>query len=134
MPGLVTRDLDLERFVMTVRQQLTSLHYKETPALTKDRRTRSVPLPCSATDLSKKYLATHDPMEGARTLESSVEGLLFYLREKERVNKNYFNTAIWLPSIKKGGFPPSRVNDLQKSRHFFHLGLASKWSKYKGTI
>jgi integrase len=43
--GVRVQDLDLERGVITVRQQITALDYKPTPALTKNRRTRSVPHP-----------------------------------------------------------------------------------------
>ena len=121
--GVRVQDLDLERGVITVRQQITALDYKPTPVLTKNRRTRSVPLPSFVADLLKEHLTTHEPLEGERTLEPSVGGLIFYLREQKPINKNYFNTAIWLPAIKRAGLPRSRINGMHGLRHF----CASVW-------
>ena len=98
--GVRVQDLDLESGGITVRQQITALDYKPTPALTKNRRTRSVPFPPFVADLLKLHLAKYDPLEGERTLEPSLSGLIFYLRERKPINQNYSNQAIWLPVIK----------------------------------
>ena len=119
----MTQDIDLGRVVMTVRQQLTALDDKLTPALTKNRRTRSVPIPSFVADLLKEHLLTHEPLEGERTLEPSVGALIFFLRERKPMNNNYINTAIWLPAIRKAGLPRSRVNGMHGLRHF----CASMW-------
>ena len=121
--GVRVPDLDLERGVITVCQQITALDYKPTPALTKNRRTRSVPLPSFVADLVREHLATNQPFDGERTLEPSVGGLMFYLRERKPINENYFKKGIWLPAIKKAGLPRSRVNEIHGLRHF----CASTW-------
>ena len=104
--------------MITVRQEITALDYKPSPALTNNRRTRSIPLPPFVADLLQKHLTTHQPLEGERTLEPSVSGLIFYLRERKAVNKNYFTHAIWQPAVKKSGLPRSRVNGIHGLRHF----------------
>ena len=121
--GVRVQDLDFERGVITVRQQITALDYKPIPALPKNRRTRSVPLPFFVADLLIEHLTTHEPLDGERTLEPSVGGLIFYLRERKPINKNYFNNAIWLPAIKKARLPRSRVNGMHGLKHF----CASGW-------
>ena len=121
--GVRVQDLDLETGVITVRQQITALDYKPTPALTKNRRTRSVPIPPFVADLLKEHITTHEPLEGERTLEPCVGGLIFFLRERKPINKNYFNQGIWLPAIKCAGLPRSRVNGMHGLRHF----CASVW-------
>jgi len=121
--GVRVQDLDLETGVITVRQQITALDYKPTPALTKNRRTRSVPLPSFVADLLKEHITTHEPLEGERTLEPCVGGLIFFLRERKPINKNYFNQGIWFPAIKRAGLPRSRVNGMHGLRHF----CASTW-------
>ena len=121
--GVRVQDLDLERGVITVREQITALDYKPTPALTKNRRTRSIPLPPFVADLLREHLTAHEPLDGEQTREPSVGGLIFYLRERKPINKNYFNQVIWLPAIRKAGLPRSRVNGMHGLRHF----CASVW-------
>ena len=110
--GVRGQDFDLERDVITVRKQIAALDYKPTPALTTNRRTRSVPLPSFVADLLRQHLWTHEPLAGERALKPSIGGLIFYLRERKPINKNYFKNAIWLPAIKKAGLPRSRVNGM----------------------
>ena len=124
--GVRVQDLDLETGVITVRQQITALDYKPTPALTKNRRTRSVPIPPFVSDLLKEHITTHEPLEGERTLEPCVGGLIFFLRERKPINKNYFNQGIWFPAIKRAGLPRSRVNGMHGLRHF----CASMWLQH----
>ena len=68
-------------------------------------RTWLVPLPFYVADLLREYSSTHETLDGERTFEPSAGGLIFYFRERKSINKNYFNTAIWSPAVKKAGLP-----------------------------
>lgn len=120
------QDLVLERGVITVRQQTTLLNYKLTPALTKNRRTRLVQLPLFVADRLREPLTKHESLEGDRTLESSVGGTIFFLRERKPTNKDYFNQGIWLPAIVQAGLPRTRVNGMHGLMHF----NASMWLEH----
>jgi len=45
--------------------------------------------------------------------------LLLTSREKNALNRNYFNTFIWRPALQRAGVPDERVNGCHALRHFY---------------
>lgn len=121
--GLRVQDLDFEKSEITVRQQISPHKYRPTPTLTKNRKTRTVPVPEQVMNELKKHVDSIEPLEGERLLSPCVGGLIFFLRERLPINKNYFVTAFWHPAIKAAGLPRSRENGMHGLRHF----CASTW-------
>ena len=128
--GLRVQDLDLDRLELSVRQQIKLVATKPTPALPKFQKTRVVPLPAFVATQLQEFLLRTEPLRGERTLSPGVGGLLFTLREKLPINKNYFNTALWHPAINEAGMSRSRSNGMHALRHF----CASTWLEHGVSI
>jgi integrase len=45
--------------------------------------------------------------------------LLLYSREKKALGRNYINTFIWKPALKRAGVPVTRENGSHALRHFY---------------
>jgi len=45
--------------------------------------------------------------------------LLLYSREKKALGRNYINTFIWKPALKRAGVPMTRENGSHALRHFY---------------
>jgi integrase len=121
--GLRIQDIDLENSVIHVRQQIKVIGYAPTPCLPKGAKTRSVPIPEFVRDEIAEYLSTVEPLAGERTLDPSEAGIIFTLRERKPINKNYFNTAYWHKALKNAGISRMRTSGMHGLRHY----CASMW-------
>lgn len=121
--GLRTQDIDLENSIIHVRQQIKVVHYQPIPCLPKGTKTRSVPMPEYVRDELVEFLDTCHPLEGERTLEPSEAGIIFTLRERKPINKNYFNTAYWHKTLKAAEISRMRTSGMHGLRHY----CASMW-------
>lgn len=121
--GLRIQDIDLENSVIHVRQQIKVVGYKPIPALPKGKKTRSVPMPEHVRDQVEAFLKTCEPLEGERNLEPTEAGIIFTLRERKPINKNYFNTSHWDKTLKAAGVPKMRSTGMHGLRHY----CASTW-------
>ena len=121
--GLRIQDIDLENSVIHVRQQIKVIRYQPTPCLPKGGKTRSVPMPLFVRDEIAKFLSHVEPLAGERTLDPTEAGILFTLRERKPINKNYFNTAYWHKALKKAGISRMRTSGMHGLRHY----CASIW-------
>ena len=94
----------LENGLIPVCQQMTVLDYRPTPALTKKRANEVdfTPTLCGRS-VKREHLATYEPLDGKSTLEPSVGGLIFLLRERMPINMNYFNQGLSALVIKRAG-------------------------------
>jgi integrase len=121
--GLRIQDIDLQNSIIHVRQQIKVVRYQPIPCLPKGTKTRSVPMPDYVRDELVAFISTCDPLEGERTLEPSEAGVIFTLRERKPINKNYFNTAYWHKTLKSAGISRMRTSGMHGLRHY----CASKW-------
>jgi len=121
--GLRIQDIDFEKLELNVRQQVKLIDTRPTPALPKFKKTRVVPLPEFVAIELADYLRRYEVLNGERTSIPSVGGILFTLRERKPINKNYYNTTYWHPAIVSAGLPRSRTNGMHALRHF----CASTW-------
>lgn len=121
--GLRIQDFDLENSVIHVRQQIKLVSYKPIPTLPKGKKTRSVPMPEYVRDQVAVFLETCVPLEGERSLEPTEAGIIFTLRERKPINKNYFNTSYWDKTLKASGVPKMRSTGMHGLRHY----CASTW-------
>ena len=121
--GLRVQDVDFLRDELHVRQQVRIVAGIPTPALPKYGRTRTVPLP----EWVKHQLAAHidslRPLPGERDQGPGLGGLLFYGRERKPLNRNYFNSYIWRPTLAGLGVSSVRENGMHALRH----ACASTW-------
>jgi len=70
-----------------------------------------------------QFLRSCDPLQGERTLEPSEAGIIFTLRERKPINKNYFNTAYWHKTLKAAEISRMRTSGMHGLRHY----CASMW-------
>ena len=128
--GLRTQDIDFERLEVNVRQQIKLIDTRPTPALPKFKRTRVVPLPEFVAQRLSDFLETAEVLEGERSYSPSIGGIIFTLRERKPINKNYYNTTYWHPAILAAGLLRSRTNGTHALRHF----CASAWLEHGVSI
>ena len=128
--GLRLQDIDFEKLELNVRQQIKLIDTKPTPALPKFKRTRVVPLPEFVAQRLSEFLQSAEVLEGERSYSPSVGGIIFTLRERKPINKNYYNTTYWHPAILSAGLLRSRVNGTHALRHF----CASTWLEHGVSI
>jgi integrase len=121
--GLREQDVDFERLVLSVRQQIKIIATRPTPAYPKGQKTREVPMPQFVAQELRSLMEIQPPLEGERLSTPGVGGLIFYLREKKPINKNYFNSAYWHPAIKAAGITRESGTGMHQLRHF----CASMW-------
>ena len=77
-----------------------------------------------------EYLKTIEVLAGERSLTPCVGGMIFTLRERKPINKNYYNTTYWHPAIVAAGLTRSRLNGMHALRHF----CASTWLEHGVSI
>jgi integrase len=128
--GLRIQDINFENQEITIRQQIKLINTKPTPSFPKSKKSRVVPMP----DMLKHFLIDHlnrfEVLAGQRLFEPCVGGLLFAMRERKPLNKNYYNTAIWHPALIKADLPLMRSNGTHALRHY----CASKWLEHGVSI
>ncbi len=92
--------------------------------LPKGRKVRKVPLSDAVLEAITVYMTAYPPhavtlpwnvLDGKPT---TVE-LLLTSREKKALGRNYFNTFIWRPALRRAGVPDERANGCHALRHFF---------------
>jgi integrase len=128
--GLRIQDMDFENQEITVRQQIKLIDTRPTPAFPKSKKSRVVPMPDLLKDLLIEHLNASEVLEGPQLFDPCVGGLLFAMRERKPLNKNYYNTAIWHPALISTGLPVMRSNGTHALRHY----CASKWLEYGVSI
>jgi integrase len=123
--GLSPDDIDVERGEVHRRRQVKLL-YGSTQifALPKGRKVRDVPLPDAVLQAANSHLTARPPVEVTLPWENSdgkpvTVPLLLYSREKKALNRNYFNTFLWKPALKRAGLEPLRENGSHALRHFY---------------
>ncbi|KQP66904.1 tyrosine-type recombinase/integrase [Nocardioides sp. Leaf285] len=128
--GLRVHDIDFDRQVVHVRQQIRLEDGRPVPALPKYRRTRSVPLPSWVGEQLEASTREHAPLGGERSDRPGLGGLLFYTRERKPLNRNYFNPTVWRPALLAAGVPNDRDNGMHALRHT----CASLWLEHGVSI
>jgi integrase len=128
--GLRVHDIDFETLELNVRQQIKLIDTRPTPALPKFKKTRVVPLPGFVAEELARYLESTEALEGERSNLPGVGGIIFSLRERKPINKNYYNTTFWHPAVLSAGLTRSRSNGTHALRHF----CASTWLEHGVSI
>ena len=128
--GLRVQDVDFLRRELHVRQQIRIVDSTPVPALPKYGRTRSVPMPEWVGESLAEHLAILEPIAGERTHAPAVAGLMFFGRERKPLNRNYFNTHVWRPTLRELGIPSDRENGMHALRH----ACASMWLEHGVSI
>lgn len=128
--GLRIQDIDFDNQQIYVRQQIKLVNMKPTPALPKMKKTRTVPMPEELSSVLWNHLEAFEILPGEQTLDPGVGGLIFSLRERKPLNKNYYNPTVWRTAITAAGLPVIRTNGSHALRHF----CASQWLDYGVSI
>lgn len=116
--GVRIQDIDFDSGLLHVRQQIKLIKHQPKPALPKNRKSRSVPIPEFLLDLVKQHVSKYGVLEGEQILEPCTAGLLSFSREKLPMNKNYHSVYVWRPALRHCGISVSRVNGTHALRHF----------------
>jgi integrase len=125
--GVRVHDVDFLRRELHVRQQIRLVgHEAPAAALPKYRRTRAVPLPEWAALTLAEHIAKWPPLGGDHVDGPALGGLISYGRERNPLNRNYFNAHIWKPALRAAGVPVTRDNGMHALRHY----CASAWLEH----
>jgi integrase len=123
--GLSPGDFDLELNVVHVRRQVRLFSPNRLVlALPKGRKARDVPLPASVANAVTAHLGSHPstrvelPWEIPAGTPTAVE-LVLSTREGTALNRNYFNTYVWRPALRRARVEATRENGTHALRHFF---------------
>lgn len=108
--GLRVSDVDFLRRVLRVEQQVKIVGNRLVVARPKGGKVRTVPLP----GVVSVELAEH-----LRLYPAGADGLIFTSREHLPLNRNYINTHVWKPALRRAGVEPTRDNGMHALRHFF---------------
>lgn len=122
--GLSPDDIDLERGEVRVRRQVKLLGNKQMFGLPKGRKVREVPLPDAVLEAINAHMTAYPPIDVTLPWEKSdgkptTVTLILYSREKKALARNYINTFIWKPALKRAGVPATRENGSHALRHFY---------------
>jgi integrase len=122
--GLAVDDIDFLRRTVTVRRQVVILGSRQVFSLPKGRKSRVVPLPSSVAAELAAYL-TQFPARTATLPMGTWEGpavsasLLVTSREGKALNRNYVNSHVWKPALRRAGLPDTREFMMHGGRHLF---------------
>jgi len=125
--GLSPDDIDFLLGKVTVQRQVKVYGGNRLVfALPKNNKTREVALPGNVRDELAAYLAKF-PAKNVTLPWGVPEGqpvavpLIVTSREAKALNRNYFNSSIWKPALKKPGVPTDRDdhNGMHALRHFY---------------
>ncbi|GAA5046059.1 integrase [Thermocatellispora tengchongensis] len=106
--GLAVNDVDFDKGVVHVRQQVKLVNAKLLFGLPKHDRERTVPLPESVAAAVEEYLSLFPAREVTLPWEE-VDGdpvtlpLIITSRESRALNRNYINTYVWKPALVGAG-------------------------------
>lgn len=122
--GLSPDDIDLERGEVRVRRQVKLLGNKQMFGLPKGRKVREVPLPDAVLEAINAHMTSYPPIDVTLPWERSdgkptTFTLILYSREKKALARNYINTSIWKPALKRAGVAATRENGSHALRHFY---------------
>jgi integrase len=92
--------------------------------LPKGRKVRQVPLPASVAEELAAYLQWYPAREVALPWEApdgdpATATLVLTTRESKAVNRNYVNSHVWRPALRRAGIPVNRANMMHGGRHFY---------------
>ena len=122
--GLSPEDIDIDRGEVHVRRQVKLVGNKQMFGLPKGRKVRDIPLPDAVLEAINAHMTAYPPNEETlpcdRTDGTPTSfSLLLYSREKKALARNYINTLIWKPALKRAGVPVTRENGSHALRHFY---------------
>lgn len=122
--GLSPEDIDIERGEVHVRRQVKLLGNKQMFGLPKGRKVRDVPLPDAVLEAINAHMTAFPPIDVTLPWDRtdgkpSTFSLLLYSREKKALARNYINTFIWKPALRRAGVPVARENGSHALRHFY---------------
>ncbi|MGI5281756.1 tyrosine-type recombinase/integrase [Nonomuraea polychroma] len=106
--GLAVNDVDFDKGVVHVRQQVKLVNAKLLFGLPKHDRERTVPLPDSVAAAVEEYLSLF-PARDVTLPWEEVDGephtlrLIITSRESKALNRNYINTYVWKPALVSAG-------------------------------
>jgi integrase len=106
--GLAVDDVDFDKGVVHVRQQVKLIDAKLLFGLPKHDRERTIPLPDSVAEALREYLDQFPAREVTLPWEE-VDGdahtlrLVITSREAKALNRNYINTYVWKPALVRAG-------------------------------
>jgi len=118
------------RGTVEVRRQVKLLaNNKQILGRPKGSKTRTIPLAASVRYLLAAYLAA-GPARNVTLPWGDLDGkpttvaLILTTRERTALNRNYFNTYVWKPALRKASVEDSRENGTHALRH--HYACASR--------
>ncbi|WP_223187195.1 hypothetical protein [Streptomyces sp. CBMA29] len=116
--GLALEDIDFAKEFVHVRRQVKMVRAKSCFALLKGREVRDVPLPTSVAQAIRQHmeqfapvpftLPWDDPPPAKTPVEAKhrrprTYSLLVTGRERTAINRNYFNSYVWMPALATTG-------------------------------
>jgi len=122
--GLSPEDIDIERGEVHIRRQVKLVGNKQMFGLPKGRKVRDVPLPDAVLEAINAHMTAYPPIEVALPWDRTdgkptAFSLLLCSREKKALGRNYINSFIWKPALKRAGVPETRENGSHALRHFY---------------
>lgn len=123
--GLSPDDIDWLRGKVEVRRQVKLwANNRQTFALPKGGKTRTVPLPETVKDALAAYLVQFPAQPvtlpwSITTGKPTTVKLMVSTRERGAINRNHFNGYTWKPALVEAGIDPSRDNGMHALRHYF---------------
>jgi integrase len=123
--GLSPDDIDVAKGRVEVRRQVKLYNGNRAVfALPKGRKTRSVPLPETVRAAIDAHLgrfpgARVERPWGTPDGDPVAVDLIMTTRERTPLNRNYFNTYVWKPALRKAEVPDTRENGCHALRHFY---------------
>jgi integrase len=126
--GLAVDDVDFLRRVVHVRRQVKIVGARLAFGPPKGGKERDIPLPDSVALRLSAHIAEYPPVSvtlpwKAPAGKPVTARLLFTSRQRAALNRNYFNTYIWKPSLLAAGVPATRDNGFHALRHYFASAL-----------
>jgi integrase len=107
-----------------VRRQVKLVGNKQMFGLPKGRKVRDVPLPDAVLEAINAHMTAYPPIEVTLPWDRTdgkptTFSILLYSREKKALARNYINTFIWKPALKRAGVPVTRENGSHALRHCY---------------
>lgn len=122
--GLAVDDVDFLRRTVTVRRQVVILGGRQVFSLPKGRKIRKVPLASSVAEALALYIQRFPAKPvtlptGTTAGPHEVINLVVTSREGKALNRNYINTHVWKPALRRAGLPETREYMMHGGRHLW---------------
>jgi integrase len=122
--GLAVDDVEFLGRTLHVARQVKIVRGQLVFALPKGRKTRDIPLPDTVATELAAHIAAFPPLEVTLPWETpggkpSSALLVLYSRERNALNRRYFNSRVWKAALAAAGVEPSRDNGMHALRHFY---------------